>query len=283
MAHCVGSEPEGGLRVKALDPADSVHSPFNDTPLMPRRGEGQGSRRSTRAQDAAAELRRRIAAGGYPQGARLPAEPRLAAELGVARTTLREALEVLAQQGLVLRRKRAGTIVTGRPVIRHSLESTTGLRQMVEASGLVHSSRDSVIRFLPAPRDVATELALSPDAPATMLERVRLADGVPIAFTIDYLAAAMVESATATLFPEVSLYDWLAVHCRRPVRFGVARVSAITASGDLAARLSIDAGDPIFALRQTDYTLDGRPVLHSHEYYIQSGVLEITVVRVGAT
>jgi DNA-binding GntR family transcriptional regulator len=60
-------------------------------------------------------------------------------------------------------------------------------------------------------------------------------------------------------------------------------VSAIVASADLAARLSIDAGDPIFALRQTDYTLDGHPILHSHEYYIQSGILEITVVRVGAT
>jgi DNA-binding FadR family transcriptional regulator len=57
------------------------------------------------------ELGRRILAGHYPQQAALPTELQLSAEFGVSRTALREATKMLAAKGLVLARKRAGTIV----------------------------------------------------------------------------------------------------------------------------------------------------------------------------
>lgn len=54
----------------------------------------------------------RLAAGEYPQGSRLPAERQLAASLQVARNTLREALDILEQKGLILRRAGAGSYVS---------------------------------------------------------------------------------------------------------------------------------------------------------------------------
>lgn len=63
-------------------------------------------------QMVAATLSARIASGEYPQGSRMPAERQLAASLGVARNTVREALDLLAGQGLVARRAGAGSFVT---------------------------------------------------------------------------------------------------------------------------------------------------------------------------
>ncbi len=70
----------------------------------------------------AAELRQRIVEGHWPPGSALPAEQRLAAEHGVALGTLRQALGVLAEEGLVERRHGRGTFVraalAGAPMLR---------------------------------------------------------------------------------------------------------------------------------------------------------------------
>ena len=58
-----------------------------------------------------AELGRRILAGQYPQHSALPTELQLCAEFGVSRTAMREATKMLAAKGLVISRKRAGTLV----------------------------------------------------------------------------------------------------------------------------------------------------------------------------
>jgi GntR family transcriptional regulator, galactonate operon transcriptional repressor len=57
------------------------------------------------------ELGRRILAGQYPQNVALPTELQLCAEFGVSRTAMREATKMLAAKGLVVSRKRAGTLV----------------------------------------------------------------------------------------------------------------------------------------------------------------------------
>lgn len=63
-------------------------------------------------QIVAEALAARMAAGDYPQGSRLPSERQLAASLQVARNTLREALDILERQGLIVRRAGAGSYVT---------------------------------------------------------------------------------------------------------------------------------------------------------------------------
>lgn len=63
------------------------------------------------SQRVLAELGRRILAGQYPQHSALPTELQLCAEFGVSRTAMREATKMLAAKGLVMSRKRAGTLV----------------------------------------------------------------------------------------------------------------------------------------------------------------------------
>ncbi|MGV2916586.1 FadR/GntR family transcriptional regulator [Streptomyces alfalfae] len=69
-------------------------------------------RPSPLVEQAAARLREQISGGHWPVGTKLPGETTLAKELGVGRSTLREALRALAGAGLVRARQGAGVFVT---------------------------------------------------------------------------------------------------------------------------------------------------------------------------
>lgn len=71
-------------------------------------------RRTPLAESAAAQLRAQIADGAWEVGTRLPAEPELAAALGVGRSTVREAVRVLVHAGLLETRQGSGTYVRAR-------------------------------------------------------------------------------------------------------------------------------------------------------------------------
>ena len=99
----------------------------------------------------AAALKARILAGEWPPGSAMPAEQTLAAEHGVALGTLRQALALLVEQGLVDRLHGKGTFVrsglSGAPMLRFF--------RFGDGSGQVPASRIASRKVLPAPAGVA--------------------------------------------------------------------------------------------------------------------------------
>lgn len=96
---------------------DSRRSAFGNCalsslPQKPQRDLPAKTEAGPTVQMVAEALCERIASGAYPQGSRLPAERQLAASLNVARNTLRDALDLIERQGLILRRAGAGSFVT---------------------------------------------------------------------------------------------------------------------------------------------------------------------------
>lgn len=75
-------------------------------------------------------LRQRIGRGLWPQGQRLPSLELLSAEFGVARVTMRQAIELLARDGLVSPQQGRGTFVTGRPSHERSINVVTTLDEL---------------------------------------------------------------------------------------------------------------------------------------------------------
>lgn len=239
-----------------------------------------GVSRASRSITLAAELRHLIATGAYPGGTRLPPEPDLAVENGVSRATLREALRLLEREGLIIRRRRVGTIVSARPIVHNSLDRNFSVREMIEASGKEYGIRGVRITFIEASRSLADALELEVGAPLTMVERTRTADGTPVILTIDHIASRLVERATSPLLPHTSFYPWLHEHCGVSVTYGIARVEAVNASPEIANVLQIDEAAPVFHLSQVDYTAAGDPVLHSQEFHVAQA-FNVTVVRTG--
>ncbi|WP_414591562.1 phosphonate metabolism transcriptional regulator PhnF [Ancylobacter sp. G4_0304] len=120
-----------------------------------------------------------IAEGRLPPGQRLPTEMELAERFGVNRHTLRRALAMLAELGLIEATPGRGTFVK-EPPLRYPIAARTRFSEIVSSEGRAPGGRVISSRVEPASPEVAQALRLAAGAQVLRLDMVREADGVPI-------------------------------------------------------------------------------------------------------
>ena len=139
------------------------------------------SRRMSRPNTTREDLLAWIATGKVPPGGQLPPEPQLAGELGVSRPTLREALRSLEDEGVVTRSRGSGTFLSHRPRVRNNLDVNFGVSDAIRQAGMKPGSRAAVTSIERAPAEERERLALGSAEQVIVVERVRTADGRPVA------------------------------------------------------------------------------------------------------
>ena len=197
-----------------------------------------------------AELAGRIAARDWAPGARVPNEAALAAELGCARGTVNRAMRALAEEGLVERRRRAGTRVAEAPV-RRAVMRVPILRREIEAAG-----REAGYRLLsrgeaPAPEAVTRRMGLAPGARLVSVSGLHLADGAPWALERRWIDVRAVPGAADEPFEAVSANEWLVRHA--PLTRGELAIEAEAAAPEIAGALGCPPGAPVLVLRRTTW------------------------------
>jgi len=138
----------------------------------------------------------RISNGSLPPGTRLPSEDSLVQEYAVSRTTIRAAIQSLVQRGLVEIRRGKGTFVT-HPKITQELTELTGFVEDMQALGRHAIAKVLDQQVVAANQVVARQLALPQGAPVVRIQRVRLADGMPLSFDETYLPKELGEKVMA--------------------------------------------------------------------------------------
>ncbi|MEW1654504.1 MULTISPECIES: GntR family transcriptional regulator [unclassified Streptomyces] len=201
------------------------------------------------------DLRRRMEVGAFTE--EFPAEHRLTAEYEVSRHTVREALRKLRADGLVIaERGRASRLDTRR--IQQPLGSLYSLFRDLEAQGV--DQRSEVLRLeRTADATVAGHLGLVPDAPLVVLERLRLADGEPLAHDTAYLPADLAEPLLEADFGHTSLYGELAGRCGVKVTGGRERIAPFLPDIRQAWLLGLADREAAFAIERIGRAGD-RPV-----------------------
>lgn len=230
------------------------------------------------------EVRDRIRDGRLSDGVQLPPEVELAMSLGVSRTTVREALLQLEQEGLLIRRHGHGTFVRSSAVLRGSLNANLSATEVIRSHGMEPGTSHARIERRAAPLDIAEQLRVRPGTELIQLERVRTADGRPVIYTVDMIPAALFADSGVTpdllLDPGLSLYRLYAERLRRSITDGQATIRLTRADERTAVRLGVPAGSPILRLEQIDSTAEGEPVLYSIESYV-ADTFEFSVHRRG--
>ena len=201
---------------------------------------------------------------GSPGGTRLPGERELAQNLGVARMTLRAAMDDLVVAGRIARRPGSGTFVTHTSVAKDA--RLTSFSQDMAARGMTASSKVLAVDRRAASRALALDLRIPVGDPVHRVHRLRLGDGDPIALETVWLPVAYAPDLVAAEV-EGSLYEVL------DRRFGIrpvaatTSVSAVTAAPREAELLGIPVTQPclLIQLRGTDRR--GRPVIMAHCLY----------------
>ncbi|MFT3687484.1 GntR family transcriptional regulator [Paenirhodobacter sp.] len=203
-----------------------------------------------KAVSIAAEVRRRIVEKEWRQGDRIPDEVELAVEFGVARATVNKALQLLAEEGLLDRRRRAGTRVAINPVRKATL-SIPIVREQVEAAGMAYSHRIVAQRRSPVPGPVAARMGLTEGMPLIHLREVHYGDRKPFQLEDRWINPAAVPGSEGVDFRHMNANEWLvrnAPYFRAELDF-----SACNADGRDARLLEIRQGQALLILNRTTW------------------------------
>lgn len=198
-----------------------------------------------------AEVLARIDRRDWAPGAVIPSEMELAEEFGVARATVNRALRELAQQGVVERRRKAGTRVATHPVRKATLDIPV-TRLEVEARGQRYDFHLlDCVQEMPPPA-VLSRLGLAPRARLWHLRTLHFADGRPFLHEDRWLNAAPLPGGQ---LPEqdkgISINEWLVKNVA--YTFGDISFYAETAGRLEAAHLGIAAGAALFVIERTTW------------------------------
>jgi GntR family transcriptional regulator len=218
-------------------------------------------------------LRKAIQDGPLSSQRELPTEPELARQLGVSRGTLRQAIAILEQEGLLSRRQGLGTFIVPHTArLKNVLNNNYGVTDLIRNTGGTPGTGRLDVAPGTADARVAENLGISPGDPLVVIERVRTDDDIPVAFTIDYLSDLQLENrgididaVEQALRVQGSLYKLLR-GAGLVIDGAVAEVRSVIADNKLAEALNIKPKAPVLMLSQTDYGAGGVPILYSDEY-----------------
>ena len=212
------------------------------------------------------ELLDRMERGDLTPTDRLPPERSLAEEFSVNRRTLRHALDVLQQRGLIERRQGAGTFVASPRFERKAAEFfpfTEGIRHRGFEPG---SQIISLQRLLVSP-SVAEKLELTDGDEVWRFHRLRSVNGEPLLVETFSLPATMAPEMDSFDLSERSVYDVL--ETEYGVVVGHARLSleAVAISEFEAELLRVPIGSPAILERHLAFDTTGRPVDYGYDVY----------------
>jgi len=201
-------------------------------------------------------LKEQIESGNLRPHERLPSERELEEQLGVSRMTARHALVELELEGYAYREQWRGTFVA-EPKLRQGLLRLTSFTEDMEARGLRPGARVLVVEVLFGEEKLIKRLKATPDEQFVKIERVRLADGEPMALETSFLRRRFCPGIEGIDLTDRSLYETLRERFGIELGWAEQTVEAKLADEYEAEIIGVQAGTPMLLMERTTYLADG--------------------------
>lgn len=210
-------------------------------------------------------LRHQIDAGLFKVGDLLPTEEKLTEDYGISRVTLRKALQLLADEGQLVRHPGKGTYISAHKT-EESLQSLRGFAELMIEQHPGQVMEIKKFEVIVASACVAAQLALNHGERILRIWRRHLVDGHPVAIAAIYLPYKLGRLLTPDDAATRTIYDLLTSKANIHIKRAVQRISA-TADDDIAISLDVDPGTPLLRVRRVTYSTDEQPVEYIQLYY----------------
>ncbi|WP_059102927.1 GntR family transcriptional regulator [Shouchella shacheensis] len=209
-------------------------------------------------------IKKQIAEGVLYPGEALPSEREFADEYGISRMTVRHGINNLVNQKLLYRKKGKGTFVSW-PKIEQPLSGMTSFTEDMESRNMKPDSKLLVFTTIQASAFVARQLQISEGEAVYFIQRVRLADELPIALERTYIPVSLVPGLTKEVL-NASLYAYFEETCGFTIHEAEQTIEASLASEEDATHLSVPINSPLLSIRRNTRLLDNRvlEVVFSH-------------------
>lgn len=210
-----------------------------------------------------------IEEGRYLPDEKIPSEPELSELYSVSRITVRRAVDELCAQGYLVKKQGKGTFV-GHAKLQRKLvgNDSMSFTDVCALNGQKHSVEILLSQWVPARQDEIKFLNLAPDTKLLYIQRVHMADGVPIQiennfFPPDEFAFLQQEDLHSSLFHLLR-----EKHGIDPCGTADTTVEIVRASPEYAKLLDVPVGEPLFYMNAYFVDQNQRPLFVGRQYYV---------------
>ncbi|GKV55534.1 putative HTH-type transcriptional regulator YmfC [Sporosarcina sp. NCCP-2222] len=211
-------------------------------------------------------LKQDIEDGIFKENEKFPSEFELSRSLGVSRATLREALRVLEEEKIIVRKHGVGTFVNSKPLFTSGIEQLSSVSSMISDAGMepgtIFKEVDNVL-----PNDeMMNKFDCGAGDNLVTIKRVRTADGDPVVYCIDHVLAKHLPNGQDVLANE-SIFN--AIEQSGDIRIvqAIANIEPVGYDDEASSILRCGVDVPLLVLLQHHYSEEGEMVLFSKNYF----------------
>ncbi|HLZ43211.1 MAG TPA: GntR family transcriptional regulator [Candidatus Sulfotelmatobacter sp.] len=209
-------------------------------------------------------IRTRIEGAELHPGDPVPSERELAKTHKVSLMTARHALAGLEREGLVERRRGAGTFVAAPKIHFNKLMSYT---EHMSSRGLNPRSQVLLAKIVEHDAEVAARLALPATSALVKIERLRETGDEPFALETCYLPAKEFADLIKVPLGRTSLFGTLSQEYGVELAYADEEVDATTAEANVAELLGVPRGASVLRIRQVIYSTKGKATIYGVGFY----------------
>ena len=225
-----------------------------------------------------AHLKERIVGGDFEAG-RIPSETELANDLGVSRTTIRDALSRLEQEGSIYRKQGAGTFVNEPGLqIKSRLEEMWSYEEVLRDHGYTPSVRVGELRTEPSDDQLAADLRIDPGEPVVVMEKLFLENNLPVVLTTNRIPERFVTVGIKAADGKKPLYELLEDHCGRLLSYYLSEVAPVALGSHEAGQLDVARRTPSISFEEVGFDQDNEPVVKATSFF-RDDLLRFRLIR----
>ncbi|MGZ4031323.1 MAG: GntR family transcriptional regulator [Tumebacillaceae bacterium] len=202
--------------------------------------------------------------GEWSPGTRLPSEFELSKMFGVSRATLREALRVLEEEGMVVRRHGIGTFLAERSVVQAGIEQLFSVTEWIERANRLPGTIGFETSEVECSEEDRERFGLQEPSPILLITRIRTADGDPVVYCEDRIPRSVLPDGLAGF--DGSLFHQLEA-AGHPIAYARTVIKPIAHHDQVFPALGVRDKQALLLLEQMHFDAHDQPVLLSSNYF----------------
>lgn len=211
-------------------------------------------------------LRTKIARGDWQPGDMIPPESELIEQYQVSRSTVRQVLEMLVNEGLIYRQRGRGSFVS-HPTLEQSMNRIVSFTEDMQQRGFTPGTRVLSASVLPAPDEIADKLQVQAGEDLACIRRLRLADNEPMSIEESYLVHRYCENILQHDYAKKPLREVLALEYGVRIVYAKQVIQAILAPEEPANLLAIKSNSALLFIERISFSQTRLPVEFLRLYY----------------
>jgi len=199
---------------------------------------------------------------------KLPSEAQIQEMLGVSRSTVREALALLEQEGIIRKVQGKGTFLAELPIkIEDGLEELRSTTMTIRAFGYTPGTRGYKVHRSRAETEVQQKLNLSKNEEVLTFERIRTANDEVAAYCLDTFPAKIFQDKLPENNYQGSMLEFLEKRLNIRIEYAVTEIVPASFEGKMRDKLGLPEDTFFILLKQIYYDRLGKPTIYSMDYY----------------